>query len=281
MKPQFEEDACLYVLGRLEARDRAAFEARLLHDRRLAEYVRELESALTVQIHALPQYEPPAGMLKLIEIRIDHLPIGEPHVPARSATRMWASIARWGIAAVIALSVGTIAVRDLKHAPAVPARSFLIIVGLDPHKSTVVELPLDGRPHDADARFIQLASLAEQFWEKPEDLPVKLAFANQDGRGYALFDPGSNQGFIAIRHIPAVEHGKRYHLWAFDASSGTTREAGVLPLTDSTSGLYFFSIASTGGALLEHLDFYVTAEDNSEPQSTKPTGKVILGDRTI
>ena len=87
-------------------------------------------------------------------------------------------------------------------------------------------------PQNADARFIQLASLAQQFWEKPDDLPVKLAAAGESGRGYALFDPASNQGFIAIRQLPVIEQGKRYHLWLLDTVSGQVREAGILPVTD-------------------------------------------------
>ena len=281
MNPQVEELACLYVLDRLDARERAAFEARLPSDPQLAALVGEIESALSRRIRSLPQREPPPGLLARIEAHIDRLPSREMSSPARAVTPMWASIARWGIAAVIAVSVGTIAFLNLRRTTLAAGRPFVIIVGLDSRQSTLAELPMKQVPQNADARFIQLASLAQQFWEKPEDLPVKMSPAGQGGRGYALFDPGSNQGFIAIRQLPAIAQGMRYHLWLLDTVSGNVREAGILPVTDSTRGLYFFSVAPATGARPERLDFFVTSEDGSAPESSQPRGEVVLGDRRI
>ncbi len=279
MNPELEELACLYVLDRLDARERAAFEARLVHDPGLAELVHGLESTLSRLIRALPQREPPAGLLSRVDGLIDRLPAGAE--PARAAVPPWASIARWGIAAVIAAGVGTIAVQSLRR-PSAPAQGpFVMIVGLDSRQSTPVELSLADRQQDEDARFIQLASLAERFWEKPEDLPVKLGPGGGSGRGYALFDPGSNQGFIAIRQLPAVEQGKRYHFWILDRATGRVRDAGILPVTGSSPGLFFFTVSPTAGAARDRLDFFVTAEDTSAPESGQPHGKVVLGDRSI
>jgi hypothetical protein len=137
---------------------------------------------------------------------------------------------------------------------------------------------MQGQPKDADASFIQLASLAERYWKRPEDLPVKMAPDGPSGRGYALFDPGTNEGFIAIRHLPEAEDGKRYHLWVVDMDSGKVREAGALPLTGSSRGLYFFSVEPASGAPSGRVDFFVTAEDGSGPEPTAPRGKVVLGD---
>ena len=108
--------------------------------------------------------------------------------------------------------MATLAVQNLRRAPEA-ARPYVIVVGLDSLRSTLAELPIKERPENADASFVQLASLAEKFWDKPEDLPVKLDSAGESGRGYALFDPASNQGFIAIRQLPAAGEGKQYHLW--------------------------------------------------------------------
>ena len=265
MNAETEEIACLYVLDRLDATERAAFEARLRSHPELALLVSGLEDALSRRIRALPQHEPSAGLLSRIEARIDRLPAGEGPLRRRAAAPLWISLARWGIAAVIAGSLGTLALLNLRRAPAAAGRPAWIIVGLDSRQSTVAELPAQQAQQSADARFIQLASLAEQYWEKPEDLPVKMSPAGEDGRGYALFDPGSNQGFIAIRQLPAIEHGKRYHLWLLDTVSGEIREAGVLPATDSTRGLYFFSVAPAAGVKPGRLDFFVTAEDASAP----------------
>jgi hypothetical protein len=202
-------------------------------------------------------------------------------VPARRAAEQWAAVARWGIAAVIAVGVGIIAVQSLRR-PAVGApRPYVIVVSLDSLGSKLAQLPIEDRPRDADASFIQLASLAAKFWRKPEDLPVTQDSAGQSGRGYALFDPDSNQGFIAIRQLPAAAEGKQYHLWLLDTASGRIRQAGVLPAARSTSGLYFFSVAPTGAENLGRLDFFVTAEDASAPDSAQPMGAVVLGDRKL
>jgi len=280
MNSQTEELACLYVLDRLDARESAAFEARLPHDPELAALVSGLESALDRRIRSLPQHEPPPGLLAQIETRIDRLSASDARSPARTVP-MWATIARWGIAAVIAASLGTIALLNLRRATLTAGRPFVILVGLDSSRSTLAELPMQQPPQNADARFIQLASLAQQYWEKPDDLPVKMASAGKSGRGYALFDPGSNQGFIAIRQLPAIERGMRYHLWLLDKVSGKVREAGILPVTDAARGLYFFSVAPAAGVKPDSLDFFVTAEDASLPDSSQPRGNVVLGDRRI
>jgi anti-sigma-K factor RskA len=272
-----QELACLYVLDELSPNERAAFEARLDNDAPLAALVLELESILEERVRELPQHEAPRALLERVEARIGRR--AEPET-ARAMQAPWAVIARWGIAAVIAVAVSIIAVQNLRR-PASPAERPLLIVGLEPHQSTLAELPMTGQPQGADARFIQLASLAEQYWEKPEDLPVKMAPTSQDGRGYALFDPGSNQGFIAIRQLPTAADGKRYHLWVLDTATGQIREAGVIPAADQARGLYFFSVAPDTAANSGRLGFFVTAEDSSAKATDKPRGKVVLGDRTF
>jgi anti-sigma-K factor RskA len=266
MNPQTEELACLYVLDRLDARERAAFEARLPREPEMSALLGELETALARRIRSLPQHEPPASLLAEIEARIGTA-AGSGASPSHAAAPDWALIARWGIAAVAAVGIAIIVAVNMPRAQAAN-RPFMIIVGLDSRQSP-------------DARFVQLATLAELYWEKPEELPVKVDSTGQGGRAYALFDPGSNQGFIAIRQFPDVEAGKRYHLWLLDTESGHIREAGILPETDSARGLYFFSVAPATGAKPEHLDFFVTAEDASAPESSQPQGKVVLGDRRI
>ena len=281
MNPQLEEQACLYVLDQLDAGERAAFAARLPHDAELAALVHDLESALARRIHDLPRHEPPASLLAQIEARLDQLPAPVAQSRVRPAAAPWAAIARWGIAAVIAISLGTIALQLLRRDSVTVGSPVVIFVGLDSHQSAFTELPLPQGPQDADARFIQLASLAEKFWAQPEKLPVNLPTPGQSGRGFALFDPVSHQGYIAIRQLPVIAPGQSYHLWILDTGSGQTREAGVLPLTATTSGLYFFTVPSAGEAKAGRPGFFVTVEDTAEPASTKPRGKVVLGDERI
>ena len=277
MNTQLEELACLYVLDRLDARERAAFEARLAHDPDLAATLREIEASLDRSVRALAQHEPPAGTLERIEARISGSRQAAAEPPSRGAAPLWAAAARWGAAAAVAVGVGLIAVRSLQRAPA-EGRPFVVVVGLDSLRSRLAEVPVQERPRDADASFIQLATLAERFWEKPDDLPFRLDSAGQSGRGYALFDPGSNQGFIAIRQLPAAGRGKEYRLWLLDTASGKVREAGVLPAAAAAGGLYFFSVLPATSAKPGSPDFFVTAEDTGSPLSALPRGKVVLGE---
>lgn len=273
MTTHLEELACLYVLDRLEGGDRTAFEARLLREPELADLVRDLEAALRRGIGALPPHEPPAGLLARIDAAIDR-----PSAPPSSrVVPLWAAAARWGIAAVIAIGVGVIAVQEWRRGPA-RAAPYVLVVGLDRAHSTLTRLPLGDAPAGADARFIQLASLAQQYWDKPTDLPATVAADGREGGGYAVFDPGTNQGFIAVRGMPAAADGRRYHLWVIDTATGQAREAGALPVAGAGGGLYFFSVAPAQGSAPDRLDFTVTAEAPSDGVLTRPRGQVVLGD---
>jgi anti-sigma-K factor RskA len=288
MNASLEEIASLYVLDQLPTRDRAAFESRLVRDPELTALVRELESALAHRIRALPSREPSADALARIEARIDALPAARSRdsdrdeltpVSARDRSRGWTAPARWGLAAAVAFGLVTFAVHSLLRGLAAPV---VIFVGLDAQRSTVASLPLAPRTQDADARFIQLASLAEQFWEKPDRLPVTLPADGASGdRGYALFDPASHQGFIAIEQLPAPAPNERYHLWIVDTASGRVHDAGILPLADARAGLFSFSVAPEEFARSAHLNFFVTAEKAAMPAPPRPRGEVVLGDRRI
>jgi hypothetical protein len=274
MTTHLEELASLYVLDRLDPPERAAFEARLGREPDLAELVRDLETALSRGVRALPQHEPSAGVLVRIEAAIDR----QLAAPAHRPTPLWATVARWGIAAVIAVGIGTIAVQEWRRGPAARAEPYVLIVGLDRAHSTLARLPLAGPPGNSDARFIQLASLAQQYWETPADLPAPVAADGREGGGYAVFDPGTNQGFIAIRRMPAAADGTRYHLWVIDTVSGQAREAGALPAAGSGGGLYFFSVSPDQAMAPDRLDFSVTAEAASDGVLSRPRGRVVLGD---
>lgn len=278
MKESPEELAGLYVLDRLGAGERAAFEARLLDDPGLAALVHDLESGLAYGIHALPPREPPAGTLDRIEGRLDALratdAIGKVSVPAFR----WTALARWGLAAVIAISLGTLAVQSLR-----PARPMVVFVGLEAGRNTFAELPLRGPARDVDARFMQLATLAEKFWDKPGDLPVKPDPAGGGNRAYALFDPASQQGFIAIEQLPVPAENQRYHLWIVDPATARISDAGILPLASLNRGLYSFMLGPpVEGNKSRRPEIFITAEENSASvQPARPQGKVVLGRQGI
>jgi hypothetical protein len=192
----------------------------------------------------------------------------------------WASFARWGLAAVIALSLTTIAVQSLRHSPASPV---IVLVGLDPNRNTFTELPLRGSAKDADSRFIQLASLAEKYWQRPGDLPAAQHLSSKASRGYALFDPASLQGFIAVEQLPAIAENQRYHLWVLDPKTGQIRDGGILPLSGGSSGLYSFMLDEGSDPQTERPQIFITVEESGVgvSETAQPRGKVILGDHRI
>ncbi|HEY5229039.1 MAG TPA: hypothetical protein VIJ19_10885 [Opitutaceae bacterium] len=275
MNTHLEELACLYVLDQLGPADRATAEARILCDTEFAAAVAAAESALAAEVAGLPRHEPPASLAARIDAELDGLGI------LQAPGSLLSVVARWGIAAAIAAGVGTLAYVNLAPARAVPTQPHMILVGLDSSNSTLADLPISEAPRDADASFIQLASLAERYWKKPQELPLKMPAGTAGGSAYALFDSGSNQGFIAIRQLPSVEEGKRYHLWVVDTKSGQVREAGILPLSGSSRGLYFFSVAPDAAGSTDRINFFVTAEDGAAADEAQPRGKVVLGDSRI
>ena len=285
MNESLAETASLYVLDRLDARKRAAFDAHLLREPELAAFVHELEATLARSIRTLPPSEPPADLINRIEARIDAPP--EKSVPFPSSVLRplssglrspWAAAARWGIAAVIAVSLGILAVQSLRR----PAQPVFVIVGLDGTSSTFADLPQSAGAKDPDARFIQLASLADDYWRNPATRPGKPVPALGDSRGYALFDPASREGFIAIEQLPVLTASQRYHLWVADVSSGRVRDAGTLPLASLNRGLYSFALEPGDAAKADRPQFFVTAEDiGAVEQAAGPRGKVVLGQRSF
>ncbi|MDI1251107.1 MAG: anti-sigma factor, partial [Lacunisphaera sp.] len=124
--------------------------------------------------------------------------------------------------------------------------------------------------------------LAEDYWKKPGARPVRLPAATGDSRGYALFDPGSMHGFIAIEQLPAIAAGQSYHLWIVDHASGQVHDAGILPLTGTTRGLYTFALGPSDRPESARPGFFITVEDvDAITRPAKPRGRVVLGSNPI
>ena len=272
MNSQLEDLACLYVLDRLDRIERARFEAILGQDPELAKLVQRFEEAVEREVRLLPRHEAPVGALARIEAQV-----AAPGAPGIAAFP-WTSVARWAVAALIAFSVGIYAVRNVRRA-ASEAPGFMV-VGLEAHQALRSQVP-ESPGLSKDARFIELASLAERYWEAPDSLPFKAGSAAKAGRGYALYDPVSSQGFVAVRHLPQAKGEKRYHLWIVDSRTGEVREAGMIPVTQSAEGLYFFSVPAPAGSPSSTLGFFVTEEDTGEANPASPRGRVVLGNATF
>jgi anti-sigma-K factor RskA len=279
MNEDLEALAGLYVLDRLDARERAAFEARLIREPELAALVRSIEATVAETVRALPQSKPQASTLAAIEARLD--PVREAKtIPLRTDRRFnWSAFAGWGLAAVIALSLTTLAVQSLRSGGSGPS---IVFVALDTNRNTFAEVPLSDQANTPDARFIQLASLAESYWDKPDKVPVRPEPAANESRGYALFDPGTLQGFIAIEQLPPITEGQRYHLWVVEPGTRRIIDAGILPIAGANRGLYSFRIDSEDRSKTERPHLFITVEDSGAPSSSnQPRGKVVLGDDRI
>jgi anti-sigma-K factor RskA len=280
MNTQLEELASLYVLDQLDAAERAQFEARLVEDAELQSVVRDLESTMAARVRALPQHEPPLDLLDAIERKLPAAPAAtRPQRSPKIVGFPWIPFARWGVAAVIAVSLATLAVQSVRrsHSPVV------VFVQLDSNRSTATKLSLPQTARDSDARFIELASLAESYWGKPAGMPQPSGGAHSPTRGYALFDPASKAGFIAVEQLPAIAREKQFHLWIVDSSTREIRDAGILPTTAPQGGLYSFSLPQSENTSGE-LNFFVTIEDSAADTVTSPVqprGEVVLGRRTL
>jgi len=289
MNESAEELATLYVLDQLEPRERALAEDRLARDPEFAALVRACEAAYAAGVRSLPARQPSPLVLENLEDRLDELTSGkvEPFRPPTSALRRprhaWVTLAQWGIAAVITVSLATLAIQSLRPAHQQPV---FVVVGLDANRNTFAELPTPGpAAKDPDGRFIQLASAAENLWRNPSARPLPVSTTETGNHGYAIFDPGSQQGFIAIEQLPALAENQRYHLWVIDPATRQIRDAGILPLAGLNRGLYSFALeganAKPGDA---RPNFFITVEDLSSatpPATAQPRGKVVLGKETI
>ncbi len=284
MTPPVEELAALYVLDQLEPAERANFEARLEREPELRSLVRSLELTLEQHIRALPQHTPPAALLSRIESQL-HANVGQglptpPSAPPSTPTNIlpfWPAFTRWILpaAAAIILGAATFFYLDHQRAP----QPVILVVGLDPQHNTVTEIPLQTPARDTDARFIQLASLAEQFWTEPNQLPP-ASDAARNLPAYALFDPATRQGFIAVQQLPQQPADKRYHLWLVDTETGRALDAGSLPSATSR-GLYFFSLDPSIAPASGPIHFLITAEDKTATSPARPRGTPILGQNPI
>lgn len=273
MKPQIEELACLYVLDRLHPGERAAFEDQVDRDPELAVFVAELEEAANRRIRELPQTAPAPSVLARIEDEIGRDPIRRPARPA--GPLRWTPV-QWAIAAAAAVAIGLLSGRIFQASRGEKPALIVVNWGTGGSESTTLAFP--GGDRGPDERFMHLATMAQDYWEKPERLPGRSAKAQ---RAFALFDPASNQGFIAIRDLPPPQPGRRYRLWIFDPSTRSLRDAGELPASGSPRGLYSFCVSPDEKGAAARLQFFVTAEDPGAPAAGRPSGSVVLGNRPI
>lgn len=277
MNINLEEQASLYVLDELNHEERSAFERRLETDEELRVLVRELEIAMEDQIRNLPQTEAPDHVFGSIKQIIAPTGVETPSRPV--ITIPWTTFAGWGMAAALLLGVGlTLLVTNRDSNPAVGGQPVVLLVGMDAESAFVEAIPSQ-MPADELENFVQLAEMAETFWKHPEQLPerVQSPLANTKSSGYAVYDPQSKHGFIAIQKLPVQEEGKNYFLWLKDAGSNVLECAGIIPMQDRDEGLYFFELDENSTLSSNQVAFFITEEASDETELERPQGALVLG----
>jgi len=273
MNSQLEEIASLYVLDKLSEDERLVFEQHLKSDADLVLLVRELEQALEAQVRSLPQQEVPRTALThiLARIRADNEP-----VQATGVLISWPTLIGWGVAALLVIGLSVTALFTAQKAATQPV---LLVVGMDTQSSVVETVPRV-MPVDEMENFVQLAEMAESLWNNPEQLPDNVGrspLANTLGSGYAVFDPRSKHGFIAIHKLRTQKAGKSYFLWLRDSNSNILECAGSIPLEGRGEGLYFFELDSDSPITSNRVAFFITEEDAEGVSPMAPRGEMVLG----
>ncbi|MCB1123592.1 MAG: hypothetical protein KJT03_18715, partial [Verrucomicrobiae bacterium] len=272
MNNNTEELASLYVLDELTPKDRREFEKRLESEPKLLALVRELESALEDRIRSLPQKQAPHDMFARIKKRIEAEPATQASSPV--ITMRWSTFAGLGMAAALLLGVGLTLLFTSKDGSnlASPQHPVVLIVGMESNSSSLEVVPAS-LPADELENFMKLAGMAESYWTHPEQLPGKMnvsPLANTLGSGYAVYDPRSKHGFIAIQNLPEREEGKNYFLWLRDVGSKVLECAGSIPLDENNQGLYFFELDDNSSISSNRVAFFITEEPEAVEQPSKP-----------
>ena len=282
MNENTKELASLYVLDKLTTDERTVFEKRLETEMELVLLVRELELAVEEQVRKLPQQEVPAEVFSKIESKIQ---FRNPAVkPKPAITISWPVLAGWGMAAALFLGVGlTLLLTNRDSGGPVASQPVYLVVGMDSDSSAFKTIPAVISQGDLGS-FGDLTQMAENYWDHPDELPTKVGaspLANTLGSGFAVFDPRSKHGYIAIQNLPQQEDGKNYFLWVKDPQANLLECAGIIPMQDRNNGLYFFELDDNSPISSSRVAFFVTEETASEPMLEKPGGEMVLGSDRI
>jgi anti-sigma-K factor RskA len=185
-----QDQAALYVLGLLEAREAAAFESELDVNPELRDIARELREAAGTVALTVPPQMPPASLKHRI-MREIAIKSEEPTPILRERAPLgWIP---WAIAAALAVFCGLLAVDRVRL-----ERQLADIRATDPLMQTT---------------FVTLAPSAP---------------APADAKATVAWQPGKQSGVIRISNLPAPQPGKDYQLWAVDAEHKEPISAGII-----------------------------------------------------
>jgi len=267
MDDKKQELAVAYALGQLDRAATGAVETQAKQDPELRGAIRDLTDVIAASVRSLPQSAVPESSLSDIERALNDVPNDSIRVPDRSQPVRWAILGGLAALLIAGVSIGGYEWLTRREQPTV----FLAELGAG--RTQVRPLALGIPAQSSDGRFMQLASLAERLWARPNSSDARSG-------SYAVFDPATNQGFIAVREVPELQPKQRYHLWFIDGETGQVRDAGALPLDRATRGMFFFSLPPEKSGKSTRPSFFVTVEEDAEKQPNgSPRGRVVLGKR--
>jgi anti-sigma-K factor RskA len=218
---QWLELADVYAVGALDGRELTEFEAHLATECAIcAERLRESREALRILPESLPRVAPPPVLRARVLERIaaERLPAAAPVDlrPARRRSRAiwWAGWAGLAAAAALLLVVNAQLRTTRQELRALQDRLATLQTELSEREETVRFLS------DPNVRYVSLAGL------KP----------TPEASAWLLWNPGTRQGLLLARGLPATPPGKAYELWALAGPQPVP--AGVFAVDDRGRALF-------------------------------------------
>ena len=272
-KEEIEGKAVEYALGTMPEGEIGEFEAELREDRLLQSLVHEWQEMNELDASESPGVDVPfhvfSGIVDEIEKDREAGPTAEAAVSEGRVVSFW-QWSGWAVAACAALAFAVFGLRggvETSERESIVAGIVLKEMG-KPGSQRLQDLDEKG---GRQARMIELAELAEAYWDSRES----TAEGDSTG-GFTVFDPEFEIGFIAVENLPDREEGKSFHVWARSEGSEQPVRAGSLPVGKSSFGMFYFDISAKEGidSRDENLSFFVTEESTTDP--VKPSGTVVL-----
>jgi len=256
---RMEEQASLYALGALDAKEARAFEAAMRCDPELQQLVAALRSAADAVAGDAPLLAPPPDLKQKILGEIDRRQKVVPLNPAASQPQPSFSWFPWALAACLAVLCGILMVRQSNRESDFNAQLAQLNQTVATLEATTNDLHLVvaelKRQNDmANLRIAVLDSMV----------------ADSKAMAVTLWDNDRQSGMLVVQKLGELPPDKDYQLWVID-TSGKPVDAGVFKIGADGNLRAAFSAKSKVNAAGK---FAVTVEDKGG--APQPKGKMVL-----
>lgn len=214
-----QEQAAVYALGALDAREAGAFEALLREDPELRALVQELRSVTEAIAGTVPALEPPAAIRARLLLEIDQRrPSGAAHGVARG--RPVSSWIPWAVAAAMALVSVAFVWQGARLRSQLASQADRIN-----ELTTSAEL---ARAESADLRAV-----VDRLRESNRLANFRIALldsllaAAPKAIAVSVWDNDRQDGVFIVRNLKPLPSDKDYQLWIIDPKYPSPVDAGV------------------------------------------------------